>query len=174
MRTQTQKPTRAQLDDQLRTMMTREIQLMTQAIDGYARKVRKPEVADMLIRDCKYRLFKAYTTLGQWGNAKQVALDFADKAMNDEVSDLVLAEQRDDKEVCSCTNDVRFIGGGQVEIPRFMKWRRIFSEKHARFVNVYLCTKCGFTNSAPFFEPTRAIDSAREARLQKSDDEVLQ
>jgi hypothetical protein len=156
------------------TLLTNEIELMKQAIDGYQRKVSKPHVCAKLVNECRGRIFNAAWTLGSF----DLALEYADtdeqKAIIERLKTALATEEIEN---CSCVEDALQNARGVVSIiTKFVKYQRMYDPNKLMWIDLYKCVYCGFMTdktSGAHFESSRRLESARNAGGKKKDVEVL-
>ncbi len=156
------------------TLLTNEIELMKQSIDGYKRKVSKPHVCEKLVNECRAKIFNAAWVLGNF----DLALEYAD---NDEqrsiVERLKTALSTEEVENCECQEDTIQNARGVVSvITKFVKYQRMYDPNKFMWIDLYKCAYCGFMTdktSGAHFESSRRLEAARNAGGKKKDVEVL-
>lgn len=162
-----------QRDERNFQVLSNEIDLMKQAIDGYMRKVSKPNVAKKLIDECKARIFNAAWVLSQF----DLALEYADtdeqKAI---VERLKTALSTEEAENCGCAEDVLYTAGASKIITKFVKYQRMYDSNKLAWIDIYRCVYCGFMTdktTGAHFEASKRLESARNTGGKKKDVEVL-
>jgi len=163
-----------QRDQRNFTLLTNEIILMKDAIDGYTRKVSKPHVAEKLINECRERIYKAALHLTDFNTASEYASTPEHK---DTIRRLKKALVREEHENCKCEEDVLFNERGQTNITKFVKFWRVFDQSKGYWVDIYKCVKCRFMTTrttGAHFEASNRLEAARNAvGSKKKDVEVL-
>lgn len=167
-----------QLDTRNLQMLQQEVDLMKHAIDAYQRKVVNPEVRAELIENCRERICKAATTIGDF----ETALAYVNT--NEEATLLVRlrrAFNRDEEEDCHCSPNLMPSPDKLLEIPKLFKWMRVYDREKAVWRDVYKCSKCSFMTAHPngvASQQARALEQARgkvdnKQKKQFKDHEVI-
>lgn len=156
--------------------LQQEVDLMKQAIDAYRRKVTKAHAQNKLIAECRERIFKAATYLGDFFTAYEYASTVEDNKL---VARLARALARGETDECKCPTDMMQTPGSYVEVPRFFNWSRIYDQEQGQWRDIYKCSKCNFMTAHPnsvASHSARRLEATRGRRDKKSkekDDEVL-
>lgn len=130
-----------QIDSYNKMRFEQEIELMQHALDSYRRNA--PYVHNDFTRECETRIFNAAVNLGDF------PLAYEWSRTNDEHRLLIRLARgftREEHDTCKCLSDVM---PGDIELPLFFNWRRIFNKETGSWVDMYKCSKCNFMTAHP-------------------------
>lgn len=160
-----------QKDEQNEQFLLREKELLIGAIDAYKRKA----APEHLTIEATQRLVNVLVTLGELRRAFDLAVLELGYHKANEIEDIIEAVERDNRERCSCEDDiVHQKNGKNITIPRFFKWKRLRSPiRMNMWINIYRCAKCGFLQGVSSLPETRHVEDARRLGEKKRDIEVF-
>lgn len=133
-----------------------EIDLMKQAIDSYERNM--PSHYKFLIFDCERRIFNAAVAVGDFTTAREYVKTNEDATL---MVRLAKAFAREEQDTCRCSCDVM---PGNIELPLFFKWSRIYNQDTGVWVDVYKCSKCNFMTTHPNATCTQSARNLERVR----------